>query len=227
MGIFILFLFVCGTIAVQLHRLRWRSIVTAFYIFAGAREEALARKSISGKCNRDENQGVRVMTFATKYGLAMALYRIAVLASLGIFLLFYEVAVVNFVFQEQVVKLSRSVTELSREDLERYAVLRNSALEDVWSRTGKDLYFYRNKCGFVREWVECESDSFNIIVDTATVNLKEAKNDGTDETIPWHRCATVTECFDWALDNDHPVDYIVSFEAVGKYMMLQKSTCGK
>lgn len=111
--------------------------MTAFYIFAGAREEALAREAILGGMGEEKIRAARVTTFATKYGLAMALYRIAVLASLGIFLLFYEMAVVNFLFQEENVSLSGSVALLSREELGRYAVWKDSALEDVWNMTGR------------------------------------------------------------------------------------------
>lgn len=113
--------------------------MTAFYIFAGAREEALAREAILGGAGADEIHAARVTTFATKYGLAMALYRIAVLASLGIFLLFYEMAVVNFLFQEDDVKLVGGVTSLSRDKLKHYAVLEDSALEEVWNATGRVL----------------------------------------------------------------------------------------
>lgn len=51
-------------------------------------------------------------------------------------------------------------------------------------------------------------------------------NVGTDETVPWHRCTTSDECFDWIMDDGHPVQFVVTFQTMGRYLMMHKSTCG-
>lgn len=131
-GVVLIFMVVCFAIAVRFHVFRGRSLITAFFIFAGERDQALAHEaSLSG--DMDASHAV---SFATKYGLAMTLYRIALLSFVGIFVLFYEVAVVNFLFQQQSLSLARSVTTLTEAELTTYAVLKNSALENVWNATG-------------------------------------------------------------------------------------------
>ncbi len=76
------------------------------------------------------------------YKSAVLLWRIALSAFLVILLLFYEVAVVNFLFIEQSNPQGVRVTKLGRTQLREYAVLKNSALEDVWSRTGTNSFLY-------------------------------------------------------------------------------------
>lgn len=47
-----------------------------------------------------------------------------------------------------------------------------------------------------------------------------------NDTVPWHRCNTATECIQWA-DGDHPAKFVVTFEVVGKYLLKTYSNCGK
>lgn len=131
-GVLILFIIVCFTIAVRFHWFRGRSLITAFFIFAGERDEAMAHEANVNHHNNDD-----AMAFATKYGLAMTLFRMALLALIAIFALFYEVAVVNFLFQQQNQSLSKPVKRLPLADLKHFSVLRGSALENVWNATGK------------------------------------------------------------------------------------------
>lgn len=135
-GVLILFIIVCFAIAVRFHWFRGRSLITAFFIFAGERDEAMAHEANVNHHTRDD-----AMAFATKYGLAMTLFRIALLALIGIFALFYEVAVVNFLFQQQNQSLSKPVKRLPIPALEKFAVLKGSALENVWNATGKLLRY--------------------------------------------------------------------------------------
>lgn len=76
------------------------------------------------------------LSFSAKYGLSMTLFRLSLLAFVAVFALFYEVAVVNFLFQQQKLELSKSVKSLSNSELSQYSVLKNSALENVWNATG-------------------------------------------------------------------------------------------
>lgn len=73
------------------------------------------------------------------YWLIISLLRMAFGAFVIIFMLFYEVAVVNVLFQQSAVELGTNVTDLSDSQLAEYAVLEASALEDVWNETG--VYF--------------------------------------------------------------------------------------
>lgn len=72
----------------------------------------------------------------SKYGLALTLFSASVVALGAIFALFYEVAVVNFLFQQRPMSLDKSVRSLSSNDLKEYAVVQDSALEVVWDQTG-------------------------------------------------------------------------------------------
>lgn len=82
---------------------------------------------------------------ATRHDLAMTLFRISVLAYVAIFTLFYEVAVVNFIFLQEKVELRKAVNSLSRNQLESYSVLKESSLEAIWNITGilSDLFLRR------------------------------------------------------------------------------------
>ncbi|CAN8073779.1 unnamed protein product [Agarophyton chilense] len=130
-GVLLLFVAVCLAIAVRFHWFRGRSLITAFFIFSGERDQALAHEAAL-------QQGVsarEAVSFATKYGLSMSLFRMALLALVAIFALFYEVAVVNFLFQQHNQTLSKPVRRLSLEQLADFAVLKDSALENVWDAT--------------------------------------------------------------------------------------------
>lgn len=97
------FLIACLAIAGRFSY-RGRSLITAFFVFAGQRDEAVAHESAlhpnqnafaikysqDGSGNQTSN-----LSFTTKYGMSMALFRIALLAFIGVFVLFYEVAVVR------------------------------------------------------------------------------------------------------------------------------------
>lgn len=157
----ILFVFVCLAIAVRFHVVRGRSLVTAFFIFAGERDQAMAYEFDSvghkdhnratrtrSRWGRLFNNGTRAeqveecrrsVSFATKYGLSMTLFRVSLLSFIAVFALFYEVAVVNFLFQQNSLAISKSVRNLSVRELKNYAVLQNSALANVWEATGKRL----------------------------------------------------------------------------------------
>lgn len=139
-----------------------------------------------------EEEG-KVMALATKYGLSMTLFRISLLAFLGVFALFYEVAVVNFVFQQSRVEIGKSVRNLSSRELAQYAVLRNSALENVWS---------------------------------AAVNPRGTPfQDVTPGDVPWARCDSGAECIQWVADEDNPVNFDVTFEILGTFLVKSLGFC--
>lgn len=154
-------MFVSIAIAVRFHVVRGRSLVTAFFIFAGEREQAMAHEfdiaerahghhalKTQGLLGWSLHRGKKLerideyrdsVAFATKYGLSMTLFRIALLAFIAVFALFYEVAVVNFLFQQNSLRIEKGVRNLSTRELNNFAVLKNSALENVWNATGKHL----------------------------------------------------------------------------------------
>lgn len=133
LGTMLLFMLVCVIIAIRIHVFRGRSLVTAFFIFVGARDHAIAHET---EVTGDESNPTKLSSFAVKYGLATTMYRIALVSFVGIFLLFYEVAVVNFLFQQQDLSLAKSVKSLTVQELQQYAVTKNSAVESVWNATG-------------------------------------------------------------------------------------------
>lgn len=223
-GIIILtFAIVAFAIAVRFHVFRGRSLITAFFIFTGERDEALAYenhvrelKSTSARSHKSFDSAPVSFassnfsdvpprpiahspssqendSFATKYGLSMTLFRIALVSFFAIFALFYEVAVVNFLFQQRNVELSKTVRSLSPEELQSYSILKNSALEHTWN---------------------------------ATVNPLGSKYNGSDNSaIPWRRCNTGLDCINWAADPNHPVQFDVTYGVVGKYLIRQASDC--
>lgn len=70
------------------------------------------------------------------YKSSVLLWRIALSMFLVILLLFYEVAVVNFLFLEQSSSEQVRIAKLNWQALNKFAVLKNSAIESVWSTTG-------------------------------------------------------------------------------------------
>ena len=56
---------------------------------------------------------------------------------LAIFLLFYAAAVVNFLFEEVLKELPKSLSKWSYRELKKFAILQDSALEDVFKIIGK------------------------------------------------------------------------------------------
>lgn len=71
-----------------------------------------------------------------KYVVAAALIRKAFKVFLAIFLLFYGAAVVNFLFQGEQREISKNLRFFSTSELEKYAILKDSALEDVFNAIG-------------------------------------------------------------------------------------------
>lgn len=59
------------------------------------------------------------------------------------------------------------------------------------------------------------------------MNPTGRKFDGSDEKeIPWKRCVHAQECLDWVLDDDNPVQFFVSYEMEGRYLMHSRTNCG-
>eukprot|EP00177_Eucheuma_denticulatum_P000477 GFKZ01000839.1.p1 GENE.GFKZ01000839.1~~GFKZ01000839.1.p1 ORF type:complete len:565 (+),score=72.70 GFKZ01000839.1:73-1767(+) len=208
-AIIALFVIVCFAIACHLHGAVRPAMLTAFMVFVGARDEAMAAAAYRANANADADanasgsgsggrkggRGMAVMWRAqSRYVFALSMHRIAVLALAAVFLLFYEVAVVNFLFSQQTSTVKVAVTKLTREDLAHYAVLRGSALESLWN---------------------------------ATVDQEAGANDGTDATIPWQRCNVTPDCIDWAANPDHPVRFVVTFDVAGRYLLATRSSCGE
>lgn len=129
--IFVL-LAVCLSIAVRLHYYPRRSLVTAFFIFTGQNDLALQYEMQTG------NYDARATLLAMKYSISMTLFRYAVIGFCAIFMMFYQAAIVNFLFfQDQQEWHMRRLTSLTRDELRKYSVLNDSALEQVWKTTGK------------------------------------------------------------------------------------------
>lgn len=74
---------------------------------------------------------------------SLSMLRAAVCSFGAIVYLFYGAAVVNFLFAQSNVHMTKSVAGLRVSDLSHYAVLKDSALEYVWDASGKcSLLFF-------------------------------------------------------------------------------------
>ncbi|PXF48836.1 hypothetical protein BWQ96_01392 [Gracilariopsis chorda] len=239
-----MFIAMCLLIVWRFHVLQGKSLVTAYFIFMGDRAAALAAgkqidendlrragSMLSRKCTQDamrsndleaakstrsddseesesaqmDNKLDHVVgnsideesciddSFLTKFSLATSLFRISLIAFIAMFSLFYEVAVVNFLFQQQRIEIPKSIGQLSTLELRQYCVLKDTGLENIWNNT---------------------------------VNPNGIKFDGSDEKeIPWKRCVHAQECLDWVLDDDNPVQFFVSYEMEGRYLMHSRTNC--
>lgn len=129
----LLFIMFSLAIGVRFHVFRGRSLVTAIFFFAGERHQRVDHETdLYGE------NAVKGSTFTAKYGLVMTLIRYAFIAFVGIFVIFYEVSVVNFLFMQEELSLPTPISKLDApQKLTDFAVLRDSALEDVWRRTGE------------------------------------------------------------------------------------------
>eukprot|EP00178_Gracilaria_changii_P027636 TRINITY_DN897_c0_g1_i5.p1 TRINITY_DN897_c0_g1~~TRINITY_DN897_c0_g1_i5.p1 ORF type:complete len:412 (-),score=55.54 TRINITY_DN897_c0_g1_i5:62-1297(-) len=88
--------------------------------------------------------------------LALTLFRTGVVALVAIFALFYEVAVVNFLFQQSHASIRKHIGSLTQEELRQFAVPARTALEEVWKahakQGGKQLLFSVDS-----PWKQCAS----------------------------------------------------------------------
>ncbi|KAI0561096.1 hypothetical protein FGB62_93g036 [Gracilaria domingensis] len=118
----------------------------------GSREVSLRGtfSSADSSLRRDDNDS-RIdagndteRAFLTKSSLAISLFRISLIAFVALFSLFYEVAVVNFIFQQQNLQITKDIEHLTLMDLGRYAVVRDTAVEAVWNFRGKEGDFFKN-----------------------------------------------------------------------------------
>ncbi|CAN8071743.1 unnamed protein product [Agarophyton chilense] len=71
--------------------------------------------------------------FLTKFSLSTSLFRISIVAFIAMFSLFYEVAVVNFLFQQQNLELTKDIEHLTLKELHQYCVVRDTAAEAIWN----------------------------------------------------------------------------------------------
>ncbi|CAN8071745.1 unnamed protein product [Agarophyton chilense] len=80
-----------------------------------------------------EDQKLQDKEFPTKFSLSTSLFRISIITFIAIFSLFYEVAVVNFLFQQQNHELTKDIEHLTVEELQQYCVVRDTAIEAIWN----------------------------------------------------------------------------------------------
>eukprot|EP00178_Gracilaria_changii_P002490 TRINITY_DN136_c0_g1_i17.p2 TRINITY_DN136_c0_g1~~TRINITY_DN136_c0_g1_i17.p2 ORF type:complete len:502 (-),score=59.79 TRINITY_DN136_c0_g1_i17:2825-4330(-) len=80
-----------------------------------------------------EEESIQEEAFLTKFSLATSLFRISLIAFVAMFSLFYEVAVVNFLFQQQSLQITKDIQHLTQDELSRYAVVQDTAVEAIWN----------------------------------------------------------------------------------------------
>lgn len=98
----------------------------------------LQHAASSAGFSQQETEADTVVAYRSKYYQpAVRLWQAALSIFLVVLLLFYEVAVVNFLFIEQSnSEESVRVTKLGPPQLKEFALLKNSAIERVWAETG-------------------------------------------------------------------------------------------
>ena len=147
-----------------------------------------------------------------------ALLRRAGKVLLAIFLLFYGAAVVNFIFGELKKELTKELKFLSNKELKKFAILQDSALEDVFGTIGKVL-----KSIILKKYGSVLTKSARCF-DLSTVNDYQGSNDDSPESYPWERCSTGKECIDW-VGHGKQAHFTISYSTKARYM-LQEVGCG-
>lgn len=148
----ILFAVVAVGIASRLHRFHGRSMSIALFILFGDSDEALAeeirpqedeRFSTTNMNSNVQNSMTQIPTqyptittqerrwIRTKYRVAINFFRVGLLSFMAIFALFYELALVNFLFQNQSPSFRKRIRDMERSELQNIAVLKDSGEEEV------------------------------------------------------------------------------------------------
>ncbi|KAI0561095.1 hypothetical protein FGB62_93g035 [Gracilaria domingensis] len=93
--------------------------------------------------SRVEEEDVQQEAVLTKFSVAISLFRVSLIAFVAMFSLFYGVAVVNFLFQQHNIQITKDIKFLTAIDLERYSMVQDTAIEAIWnSRGGFVSFFY-------------------------------------------------------------------------------------
>lgn len=130
---FLLFVVVCFIITWHLQAYRKRSFGQAILILLGSADESTVEMDPVWNDGFMMRRGV----YPLRNGVVISLFRVAIGATILIFILFYEVAVVNFLFQASPAELSTKVERLTVEELKDYGILANSAMESIWISAGE------------------------------------------------------------------------------------------
>lgn len=101
---------------------------------------------------------------AARYKLAVWLFRSSTAAFILIFVLFYEIAVVNVVVNRATTPKTFNIKRLSKAKLKQFAVLESSGIEDIWRKTADPFGKFS---GVKPPWYQCPNspDCFNKILD--------------------------------------------------------------
>lgn len=99
------------------------------------RPSTASSQNESEVCNED--LVAETQQYRSQYNVATSLFRFSLICFAGLFFLFYEAAVVQFLFHQRRIEITKGVSTLSEEELRSFAVMKDSALEDIWLATGK------------------------------------------------------------------------------------------
>eukprot|EP00178_Gracilaria_changii_P002503 TRINITY_DN136_c0_g2_i8.p1 TRINITY_DN136_c0_g2~~TRINITY_DN136_c0_g2_i8.p1 ORF type:complete len:572 (-),score=69.17 TRINITY_DN136_c0_g2_i8:915-2630(-) len=108
--------------------------------FDGQETECSSQRSSAADVSLqiDENKAetedtIRNGAFLTKFSLATSLFRVSLIAFVAMFSLFYEVAVVNFLFQQQNLQITKDIEHFTSAELSKYSVVQDTAMEAIWN----------------------------------------------------------------------------------------------
>ncbi|KAI0560691.1 hypothetical protein FGB62_104g038 [Gracilaria domingensis] len=165
--------------------------------------EARTRPALMMSANSGEDSGfVEQLNDSERADLrfAMTLFRTSTVAMCAIVALFYEVAVVNFLFQRR--NSTVSIEDISKNEHAKFAVPSATALENVWENEG-----------MTSNWLLL----FLTVQQVWRREIAHRKK-------PWAECESMEECFQWM--SSGKVRYVVSFETRGRYILSQTGACG-
>ena len=141
---FISFLIVCMMIGWKLRMHKRRCIGDGLQLLLGQQGSTKLEDDI-----RMAKGDTVARSIGTRNAIVSALLRVSVGSSILIFILFYEVAVVNVLFSERTPTLTKKVSRLTTSELKTYGILKNSALENVWVSAGRTSHYeYHHSSNF-------------------------------------------------------------------------------
>lgn len=168
-----------------------------FHLFMGADEPVISSVSLptlDDRVTRSQSECRRILEnritdHISSYKVSRIMIRLSLTSMVVIFLLFYELSVVNFLFIETKALNVQDVRSLSASELTAYAVEEDTAAEDVW---GQAVY---------------------------------AEGKYNHSRPPWKRCYNLGKCFDWALDPESEVKFVVAFRTSGVFQIRSRGVC--
>lgn len=175
----------------------------------------------------------------------------SIVALSAIMVLFYEIAVVNFLFTQSSISTLKDISNISNEDLIEYCVNRNSAVDIVWRYSC--MFSPSLTKTFLRTWnlfiSLSQTDRLSVkvlqnvrhhMMDFFNSNklllcqwkVNRAYTDSSLSRTPFAPSSSAAKCIDQIGDGIHigtnrTIRFAVVLESTGRYMLAKKKRCGR